>query len=62
MKGYWWAEYNPEGFGGLEWPWVPSLETEVGIIVTIGEIAFATKEQCEEWIEQYVIGRALRRD
>lgn len=62
MKGYWWAEYDPEAFGGPEAPWVASLETEEGIIVTIGGIAFYTQKQCEEWIEQYVLGRDLRRD
>lgn len=58
--GYWWAEYDTET-DMPEWPWSPALETEVGIILNL-DIAFATKEQCEKWIEDFVVGRELRRD
>lgn len=58
MKGYWWAEYDPELYGE-KYPWVPSLETEESMILSL-PISFETKEICEDFIRETVLDRELR--
>lgn len=56
---YWFADVNQDALGPCVWQ--PCLETETGYVPCF-ETRFATKEDCEQWIEQYVVGAALRRD
>lgn len=61
MKGYWFADVDSDADLDSPYPWQPCLETDEGMIFDF-EVWFDSKEHCEQWIEQYVIGRELRRD
>ena len=56
---YWVADVDPEQDGPYRWQ--PCLETRVGHIPSF-EVWFDTKEACEDWIREFVIGAELRTD
>lgn len=55
-KRFWLADIDREA--DPPYIWQPCLETGTGIVLCF-EIWFETKQECEEWIRQHVIGAPL---
>jgi hypothetical protein len=54
---YWFADIDDED-GIPPYVWQPCLETETGHIPSIG-IWFQSKEICEDWIRENLLGATL---
>lgn len=56
----WFSDYDndPDLSGGMaEYRWQPCLETGTGHIPSF-DVHFKSKDECDTWIREYVIGAA----
>lgn len=56
---YWYSD--EEGGSGRPFNWKPHLNMEVGCILTL-DIGHATKEACDEYIQEWIIGAEWRNE
>jgi hypothetical protein len=57
---HWFADWDDEN-AVSDYGWQPCLETGEGLVPSIG-IWFESKERCEQWIRDYLIGAPLEKE